>query len=174
MSWFGSLIQPVYKDDSMPLLSVSKKHYRDLILANSISVFDFRIYLLARQCALLNKMRRPSEICQKVTTFLGTFGRRLREVEVRGCVKLCYIVLAHALYRPRYQNILLSLGYSLLLSASSTNVIRGICQQTWMISSLHGSVRVKVNFLSLPRLRSENIMETSPYPDFLCSSTSSV
>ncbi|KAG0705896.1 trafficking protein particle complex subunit 10 [Suillus ampliporus] len=81
MSWFGSLIQPVYKDDSMPLLSVSKKHYRDLILANSISVFDFRIYLLARQCALLNKMRRPSEICQKVTTFLGTFGRRLREVE---------------------------------------------------------------------------------------------
>ncbi|OJA10941.1 hypothetical protein AZE42_04658 [Rhizopogon vesiculosus] len=79
MSWFGSLIQPVPMDDSMPLLSVSKKPYRDLILANSISVFDFRIYLLARQCALLNKMRRPSEICQKVTSFLGTFGRRLRE-----------------------------------------------------------------------------------------------
>ncbi|KAG1756516.1 trafficking protein particle complex subunit 10 [Suillus paluster] len=81
MSWFGSLIQPVYKDDSMPLLSITKKHYRDLILANSISVFDFRIYLLARQCSLLNKMRRPFEICQKVTSFLGTFGRRLREVE---------------------------------------------------------------------------------------------
>ncbi|KAG1768331.1 trafficking protein particle complex subunit 10 [Suillus occidentalis] len=83
MSWFGSLIQPVDKDDSVPLLSITKKHYRDLILANSISVFDFRIYLLARQCALLNKMRRPSEICQKVTTFLGTFGRRLREVEAK-------------------------------------------------------------------------------------------
>ncbi|KAG2157362.1 trafficking protein particle complex subunit 10 [Suillus clintonianus] len=83
MSWFGSLIQPVDKDDSVPLLSVTKKHYRDLILANSISVFDFRIYLLARQCALLNKMRRPFEICQKVTTFLGTFSRRLREVEAR-------------------------------------------------------------------------------------------
>lgn len=83
MSWFGSLIQPVDKDDSAPLLSITKKHYRDLILANSISVFDFRIYLLARQCALLNKMRRPSEICQKVTTFLGTFGRRLREVEAK-------------------------------------------------------------------------------------------
>lgn len=83
MSWFGSLIQPVDKDDSVPLLSITKKHYRDLILANSISVFDFRIYLLSRQCALLNKMRRPSEICQKVTTFLGTFGRRLREVEAK-------------------------------------------------------------------------------------------
>ncbi|KAG1877859.1 trafficking protein particle complex subunit 10 [Suillus subalutaceus] len=83
MSWFGSLIQPVDKDDSVPLLSITKKHYRDLILANSISVFDFRIYLLARQCALLNKMRRPSEICQKVATFLATFGRRLREVEAK-------------------------------------------------------------------------------------------
>ncbi|KAG1827035.1 trafficking protein particle complex subunit 10 [Suillus subaureus] len=83
MSWFGSLIQPVDKDDSVPLLSITKKHYRDLILANSISVFDFRIYLLARQCALLNKMGRPSEICQKVTTFLGMFGRRLREVEAK-------------------------------------------------------------------------------------------
>lgn len=83
MSWFGSLIQPVDKDDSVPLLSITKKHYRDLILANSISVFDLRIYLLARQCALLNEMCRPSEICQKVTTFLGTFGRRLREVEAK-------------------------------------------------------------------------------------------
>ncbi|KAG1754504.1 trafficking protein particle complex subunit 10 [Suillus lakei] len=83
MSWFGSLIQPADKDDSVPLLSVTKKHYRDLILANSISVFDIRIYLLARQCALLNKMGRPFEICQKVTTFLGTFGRRLREVEAK-------------------------------------------------------------------------------------------
>ncbi|KAG2367519.1 trafficking protein particle complex subunit 10 [Suillus spraguei] len=83
MSWFGSLIQPVDKDDSVPLLSTTKKYYRDLILANSISVFDLRIYLLARQCALLNKMCRPSEICQKVTTFLGTFGRRLREVEAK-------------------------------------------------------------------------------------------
>ncbi|KAG1764768.1 hypothetical protein EV702DRAFT_1204860 [Suillus placidus] len=80
MSWFGSFIQPVDNDDSMPLLSllsITKKHYRDLILANSI------LYLLARQCALLNRMRRPSEICHKVTTFLGTFGRRSREAEAK-------------------------------------------------------------------------------------------
>lgn len=160
MSWFGSLIQPVPRDDSMPLLSVSKKPYRDLILANSISVFDFRIYLLARQCALLNKMSRPSEICQKVATFLGTFGRRLREVEVRGHAILCCIIEAHALCRPRYQNTLSSLGYSLLLSASSINVTHGFHQQNWMVSSSHDSMRVKVNFSSLPRLRSEIIMET--------------
>lgn len=148
MSWFGSLIQPVDKDDSVPLLSITKKHYRDLILANSISVFDFRIYLLARQCALLNKMRRPSETCQKVTTFLGTFGRRLREVEVRGRIIPCCIVETHALYRPSYRNTLLSHGYSLLLSALSINVIRGLIRQNWMAFSSRDSVRVKVNFLN--------------------------
>ncbi|KAF9246256.1 trafficking protein particle complex subunit 10 [Melanogaster broomeanus] len=81
MSWFGSLIHPAPKDDSLPLLSISKKPYRDLILANTISVFDFRIYLLARQTALLSKMHQPAEICRKALTFLSTFGRRLREVE---------------------------------------------------------------------------------------------
>lgn len=81
MSWFGSLINPVPKDDSSPLLSTSKKPYRDLILANTISVFDLRIYLLARQSALLNRMRQPIEICQKAMLFLSAFGKRLREVE---------------------------------------------------------------------------------------------
>ncbi|KAH7915010.1 trafficking protein particle complex subunit 10 [Hygrophoropsis aurantiaca] len=81
LSWFGSLIHPAPKDDSAPLLSVTKKPYRDLILANSISIFDFRIYLLGRQCSLLNKLKRPTEICRKTTSFLATFSRRLRDVE---------------------------------------------------------------------------------------------
>lgn len=83
MSWFGSLIHPAPNDDSVPLLSTSKKPYRDLILANTISVFDLRSYLLSRQSALLSKLCQPSEICWKAFTFLSTFGRRLREVEVR-------------------------------------------------------------------------------------------
>ncbi|KAI9571283.1 hypothetical protein HD554DRAFT_2169127 [Boletus coccyginus] len=81
MSWFGSLIHPVPDDDSVPLLSTSKKPYRDLILANTISVFDLRVYLLSRQSALLSKLCQPSEICWRAFTFLSTFGRRLREVE---------------------------------------------------------------------------------------------
>lgn len=83
LSWFGTLIAPSPQDDSSALLSISKKSYRDLILANTISVFDFRIYLLARQCELLAKMGRLNEVCRKVGAFLGAFGRRLREVEVR-------------------------------------------------------------------------------------------
>ncbi|KAF8911173.1 trafficking protein particle complex subunit 10 [Gymnopilus junonius] len=81
MSWFGSLIQPNPQEDLLPLLSLTRKSYRDLILANTISVFDFRIYLLARQCQLLAKLGRLSEITTKVGYFLCAFGERLREVE---------------------------------------------------------------------------------------------
>ncbi|KAH8106751.1 trafficking protein particle complex subunit 10 [Cristinia sonorae] len=81
LSWFGTLITPAPKDDSVPLLSTSKKPYRDLILANTISIFDFRIYLLARQCAILHNMHHLIEVAQKSVAFLGAFGRRLREVE---------------------------------------------------------------------------------------------
>lgn len=82
MSWFGNLINPAPKDDSLPLLSPSKKSYRELILANTISIFDLRVYLLARQSMLLNKMQQPIEICRKAILFLSTFGKRLREVEM--------------------------------------------------------------------------------------------
>ncbi|KAJ7940762.1 trafficking protein particle complex subunit 10 [Mycena leptocephala] len=81
LSWFGTLITPSPNDDSCPLLSISKKPYRDLILANTISVFDFRIYLLARQCELLANLGRINEVGRKAAAFLGAFGRRLSEVE---------------------------------------------------------------------------------------------
>lgn len=84
LSWFGSLISPSPKDDSQSLLSLNKKPYRDLILANTISIFDFRIYLLARQCTVLAGMGRLVEAAKKSSSFLASFSRRLREVEVRG------------------------------------------------------------------------------------------
>lgn len=81
LSWFGTLISPSPNDDSMPLLSTTKKPYRDLILANTISVFDFRIYLLARQCNLLGKMGRVVEIGRKSSAFLSAFGKRLLDTK---------------------------------------------------------------------------------------------
>lgn len=82
LSWFGTLISPEPEDDALPLLSITKKPYRDLILANTISVFDFRVYLLARQCSLLGKLGNVVDVARKVVAFLGAFGRRLRGVEV--------------------------------------------------------------------------------------------
>lgn len=81
--WFGKFIEPAPKDDSLPLLSITKKPYRDLILANTISVFDLRVYLLARQCSILSQLGRFTEVCRKVGVFVGAFGGRLREFQVR-------------------------------------------------------------------------------------------
>lgn len=84
LTWFGSLITPSSKDDdSAPLLSITKKAYRDLILANSISVFDFRVYLLARQCMLLSSLGRVIDVGHKTVAFLRAFGRRLQDIAVR-------------------------------------------------------------------------------------------
>ena len=83
LTWFGKLVDAGAKDDSLPLLSVGNKPYRDLILSNAISVFDFRVYLLARQCTLLGQMGRVEALGKKVAMFLGAFGKRLREVQVR-------------------------------------------------------------------------------------------
>ncbi|KAI0341805.1 hypothetical protein BDW22DRAFT_1377071 [Trametopsis cervina] len=81
MAWFGSLASPSARDDSAPLLSVERKPFRDLILANSISVLDFRMYLLARQCILLSSLGRIVEVGKKAIVFLQTFSRRLAEVK---------------------------------------------------------------------------------------------
>jgi len=89
LSWFGTLIIPGAKDDSLPLLSITKKPYRDLIVANTVSVFDLRIYMLAKQSNLLGKMAKVTEVCNKVLLFLTSFGRHLREVSVsRLCSNL--------------------------------------------------------------------------------------
>lgn len=82
LSWFGTLASPARNDDSAPLLSVTRKPYRDLILANSISVLDFRVYLLASQCAIFSSMGRVVEVGRKAVTFLQTFVWRLREIKV--------------------------------------------------------------------------------------------
>lgn len=83
LSWFGSLITPHQTDDTSPLLSYAKKPYRDLILANNISVFDLRIYLLARCCGLLAVLGKINDAAQKAKTFLVSFSRQLRGIQVR-------------------------------------------------------------------------------------------
>lgn len=45
--------------DEIPISSV-KKAYRDMILANKVSVFDFRCYIFARQLALLLRLANTS------------------------------------------------------------------------------------------------------------------
>jgi hypothetical protein len=85
MFWLGSFIHPDFKNhDFQSLLSVTNKPYRDLILANTITIFDFRIYLLARQCRLFAKMAKYPEITTMIGFFLASLGRQLQEIEVRN------------------------------------------------------------------------------------------
>lgn len=83
LSWFGRLIDLKPGDDTLPLLSLTRKPYRDLLLANTISVFDYRIYLLALQCSLLGKAGRVADAGRKAASFLSGFGRRLRDSKAR-------------------------------------------------------------------------------------------
>jgi hypothetical protein len=144
LSWFGTLITPGPKDDSSPLLTISKKPYRDLILANTISVFDFRIYLFACQCELLAKMGRISEISRKAGAFLGAFGRRLREVEVNKTC--CRSVSTKLTSRRRPSlNFLSSPGYIRPRSALCSNAIPGQLASPSKGPNSPHSMREKVN-----------------------------
>ena len=80
--------------DEFPL-DPNSKPYRELILANQISIFDFRVYIFGRQLSLLLKAAKntdsPSknagnedfillaEICHRATEFIGIGSRTLRE-----------------------------------------------------------------------------------------------
>lgn len=106
LTWFGSLANPSPRDDSASLLSIERKPFRDLILANSISIFDFRMYLLARQCILLSGMGKIVDVGRRAIVFIQTFGKRLQEVEVSAVdmmqseersIDVCY----RANYYPR-------------------------------------------------------------------------
>lgn len=79
LAWFGNIGGNAPGDDSSNLLDVRKKPYRDQILKNSISVFDFRSYLFGRQCQLLGRMRRPVEICNRAQHFISTFPKTLKD-----------------------------------------------------------------------------------------------
>lgn len=48
-------------------------------MQNTISEFDFRCYLFARQCQLLGRLHKPVEICRRAQIFISTFSRAIKE-----------------------------------------------------------------------------------------------
>ncbi|ORY76938.1 trafficking protein particle complex subunit 10 [Leucosporidium creatinivorum] len=79
MSSFGKVGGLAPGDDALPLLSTTNKPYRKLIQTNDISIFDFRIYLFARQAAMLFHLGKITEVAKRGAFFISTFARRLRE-----------------------------------------------------------------------------------------------
>ncbi|SCV73847.1 BQ2448_6277 [Microbotryum intermedium] len=78
-AWFGAVGGLTSGDDALPLLSTTNKPYRSLIHANKITVFDFRIYIFARQASLLSRLGRIAELAQRGALFVSTFARTLRQ-----------------------------------------------------------------------------------------------
>ncbi|KAG0265540.1 hypothetical protein BG011_004568 [Mortierella polycephala] len=79
LTWYGKFGGMQEGDEDANLLDLDRKPYRDLIMQNTISVFDFRTYLFARQCNLLFRLRRPVEICHRALIFIPQFARTVRE-----------------------------------------------------------------------------------------------
>lgn len=78
LTWFTRTGGTTPGDDSADILDLSHKDYRNLILANNISIFDFRVYLFARQVFLLTTMGRFAEICTRARDCIAMMARTLR------------------------------------------------------------------------------------------------
>lgn len=92
MSSFGKVGGLAPGDDALPLLSTTNKPYRKLLQTNDISIFDFRIYLFARQAAMLFHLGKITEVAKRGAFFISTFARRLREDQVSAEIFLFYVV----------------------------------------------------------------------------------
>lgn len=88
LSWFGKLGAMGPQDDSLPVLDWTIKPYRTLIQNSQITIFDFRIYVFARQMELLGRLGRVTEAVTKAQWFIASLGRRLRENEVSAKMTL--------------------------------------------------------------------------------------
>jgi len=53
-----------------------------MIIQNTTTIFDFRMYLFARQCQLLFRLDRPAELCQRAKLFISSFSMTLTDYKV--------------------------------------------------------------------------------------------
>lgn len=86
LTWFTRTGGTSPGDDSANILDLSHKDYRTLILANNISLFDFRVYLFARQSHLLFTMNKSAEICARARDYITTLALTLRSDRETGGV----------------------------------------------------------------------------------------
>ncbi|KAJ2788512.1 hypothetical protein H4R21_006986, partial [Coemansia helicoidea] len=79
LSWFSKFGGGEPGDDFTDLLNQTRKPYRRQMVENTISMFDFRIYLFGRQCQLLIDMARYGELVERAQRFIATFAQLMRE-----------------------------------------------------------------------------------------------
>ncbi|KAJ2784414.1 hypothetical protein H4R18_001124 [Coemansia javaensis] len=79
LSWFSKFGGGAAGDDYTDLLDVGRKAYRQQMVDNTISMFDFRMYLFGQQARLLVDMARYGELAERAQRFIGAFAQTMRE-----------------------------------------------------------------------------------------------
>ncbi|KAI8320213.1 hypothetical protein GQ54DRAFT_263960, partial [Martensiomyces pterosporus] len=78
LSWFTQFGGGEPGDDFTDLLDMRKKPYRQQMVDNTITMFDFRVYLFGRQCELLIELERYEEFVERAQRFIATFSKAMR------------------------------------------------------------------------------------------------
>ncbi|KAJ2159373.1 hypothetical protein GGF46_003076 [Coemansia sp. RSA 552] len=79
LAWFPAFGGGRRGDDFTDLLDLRKKPYRQLMVDNAITMFDFRMYLFGQQCQLLIDMARYEELAERAQRFVATLSKSMRE-----------------------------------------------------------------------------------------------
>ncbi len=77
--WFKKFGGNEAGDDNPNIFDLSQKNYRDRIIQNSVSIYDFRMYLFSRQIRLLNILQRPIDIFIRSKLFISSFSRTIHD-----------------------------------------------------------------------------------------------
>ncbi|KAI8893289.1 hypothetical protein BC833DRAFT_625023 [Globomyces pollinis-pini] len=77
--WFKKFGGTEIGDDHLDVFTINQKRFKELIIQNSITIFDFRMYLFARQTTILNLLSHPIEICHRTKVFVASFSKTLQE-----------------------------------------------------------------------------------------------
>ncbi|KAH6578982.1 hypothetical protein BASA61_010562 [Batrachochytrium salamandrivorans] len=80
--WFHKFGGVEPGDDFSDVLNLNRKPYRNMIIQNQITIFDFREYLFSRQCRLILLLQSAADVCHRTKVFAVSFAGTLREYEV--------------------------------------------------------------------------------------------
>lgn len=90
LPWFSRIGGNLDKDDILSILQNHRKPYRELIMQNNISVFDFRTYLFSRQASLVAGLGRVVDLAKRAIAFIYSMAKMLRSHHVRLMASICY------------------------------------------------------------------------------------
>ncbi|KAJ1879534.1 hypothetical protein H4R99_005522 [Coemansia sp. RSA 1722] len=79
LAWFAAFGGGQRGDDFTDLLHTRKKPYRALMVANDITIFDFRMYLFGCQCQLLVADELYVELAARAQRFVPALSQAMRE-----------------------------------------------------------------------------------------------